>query len=202
MEKSFGHYLKAVGTASSALSVFLATSALADEAGRPSRILDRECQKIEGVMTVCALNRGGQSLPQLDISYSGYLTAAEYKSVVVWVSLNGERGFFHLRPQPDSSTQSHVLGRPLQEFECMVGQESAEFPRCPAGTPGARGEVRWVFDPAPDEELVLFRSVKDEEGSPKSWSLEFAFVSENGRHWDSRYGKNYKLFFEKILTEE
>lgn len=202
MEKIFEHFLRAVGAASIAVLAFLASSAVGDEAGRPSRILDKECQKVPGVMTVCALNRGGQSLPQLDISYSGYLTAAEYKSVVVWVSVNGERGFFHLRSMPDSLTQRHILGRPVQEFECVVGLEGAEFPRCPAGTSGTPGEVRWFFEPAPDEEQVLFRSVKDEEGLPTAWSLEFAFVSENGRHWDSRYGRNYKFLFEKIVTEE
>jgi hypothetical protein len=202
MEKRFGHFLKAMGTVSCALSVFLATSAVADGLGRPSRILDKECHKVEGVMSVCAVNRGGQSLPQLDISYSGYLTAAEYRSVVVWVSLNGETGFFHLRPDSVDSDVRRVLGLPVQEFECVVGQEQPDYPRCPDGTPGSRGDVRWVFDPAPEEELVLFRRVKDEEGAPKAWSLEFAFVSENGRHWDSMYGKNYRFHFEKIVTEE
>ncbi len=173
------------------------SAAFAGEQGRPSEALDKECQTVEGVVKVCAINRWGRNIPQLELSYSGILTPSEDQRLVAFVRLNGESGFFHMKDSSQAVARLFV-GRPVQEFLCIVKNIDETLPTCPASTNGLPGTVRWHVEPAPDAELILFETVFEPDGKPRPWNLELAFVSEDGRNWDSRYGRNYRFFFDVL----
>jgi hypothetical protein len=168
--------------------------------GRPSAVVDRRCAETQGVK-ICAINRLGRNIPQLEVTYSGYLTTPEYGGVVAWVSLNGMTGFFHMKPNEDKSSYQIWLGRPASETPCLIddqtpSRDSLQTPSCPPDVPGRPGDLGWIVVGPPDQEAILFAALLDAEGLRQPWKIEAAFVSVDGRRWDSKYGVNYQFGFE------
>jgi hypothetical protein len=170
-----------------------------DALGRPSAVLQKHCHQVDDVR-VCAMNAHGQNLPQIQIIYSGYLAKQDDGGVVVWLSLNGADGFFHMKRSETHPQYELWLGAPARETPCRIGDEASVAPieaqLCPPGTPGNPGDLRWIVEGPPDEQAILFSRVRDLSGQPVSWDVQGAFVSVDGRRWDSRYGSNYRFTFE------
>lgn len=188
-----------------ASTLTLVSQAQASETGRPSEILDRKCTDLP-VVTVCAMNQAGKNLPQLEIVYRGYLNGSDYKGVVTWISLNGKTGFFHMQSETANGASKLWIGAPKSEYQCVVGGNLApasnslntaalDVPKCPPGTAGQPGELRWLFEPPAEEEAALFEGLQPEDREYPPWKIELAFVSVDGRRWDSRYGANYQFLF-------
>jgi hypothetical protein len=192
-----------------ALAPCLALNAQASDTGRPSEILDKKCTDYP-VVTVCVMNQASENLPQLEITYRGYLNAAEYNGVVAWISLNGKTGFFHMQFVQSESTDGKSvvwIGTPKSEYQCIIANQVApgernasltEIPNCPPGTSGEPGELRWVYEPPAEEEAALLEGLHPADGDYPPWKIELAFVSVDGRRWDSRYGANYKFLFKTL----
>jgi hypothetical protein len=191
------------------LAPCLALRAQASDTGRPSEILDKKCTDYP-VVTVCVMNQASENLPQLEITYRGYLNAAEYNGVVAWISLNGKTGFFHMQFVQSESTEGKSvvwIGTPKSEYQCIIADQVApgerntsltEIPNCPPGTSGEPGELRWVYEPPAEEEAALLEGLHPADGDYPPWKIELAFVSVDGRRWDSRYGANYKFLFKTL----
>lgn len=200
-----------------ALIASLPMAALAEgQLPRPSSIVARECAQVTEVR-VCAINHNTSTLlpydpmPQLELEYRGYLTTADVDGVVVWISLNGRTGFYHMtRATNGSSSFVLWLGAPQSETPCIVGgaagpdgpgtpTEPSEPrdtpPVCPPGTRGQPGDHSWAVVGPPDAQAQLFAAVRDTSGRPQDWRIEAAFVSVDGRRWDSKYGRNYRFRF-------
>lgn len=194
--------------------VSAAAPALATEwPPRPSTILDRSCSEVPEAR-ICVFNHLGRNLPQLEIIYRGYLAGPESESerggVVAWLNLNDHAGFFHMkRSEGGTASFGVTLGAPTSELPCVIaglanplvrglpGLYAAreEWPDCPAGTEGQAGDGGWIVVGPPDDQAFLLEGVKDSSGKALSWNLEAAFVSVDGRRWDSKYGRNYRFVF-------
>lgn len=165
---------------------------------KPSAAKDRACSEVSE-MQVCVVNRAvsKEYLPQIELTYRGYLQAAEFQNVVAFVKVNGKSGFFHMTKSSDENVSMLYLGRPTLEYKCRVGLvlDLEALPACPPGTAGSAGEVTWYFEGPQEAEQALFQNIRNDEGVPLIWNLEFAFVSVDGRHWDSKYGNNYRFSF-------
>lgn len=188
--KSFG-LLLAMG--SGVMSSLLALAYPATE--RPSRVSDEEClEDPEGIAQACAINRGaGAGIPRLKVVYNGYLSSDEYEGVYAFIRLNGESSFYKLERTEEG--YSRTFGMPQEEYLCVVKKEDPQYPLCPSSIQDAPGTLRWFVKPAADEELILFRRINRSVREPLGWNVELAFVSVDGRHWDSQYGKNYVFSF-------
>jgi hypothetical protein len=192
-----------------ALTPSWAAQALASDTGRPSEILDKKCTDYP-VVSVCVMNQTSENLPQLEITYRGYLKAAEYNGVVAWISLNGKTGFFHMQAVTSESSSGKAvvwIGTPKSEYQCIIGSAVApearpsglmELPKCPPGTSGEPGELHWIYEPPAEEEAALLEGLHPAEGDYPPWKIELAFVSVDGRRWDSRYGANYQFLFKTV----